>query len=309
MRRRPSAARRRSPSPASKSAPTAPAPQNNAYVNASPRKKSSTPIIIAIIIALTVIAVVAIIVLGGKDKKSDSKSSKSKTEETSDEKDDEKDDDKDEDEDKDDDKDKDEDADESSDDDEDSESSGHISRAEYDKMIKKFANKYSNYKILRGSKPTDFIFVDAEEGDVPVLIIANGQAVDIVTLEEEKTGSLAGQLVNSLVELKYCPRKNVFLYHTRSVTNYTLDMYRYCTKDPKGYYFNNNDECAEIYDVDGVIRYDVETRKDTDEEVFNDFMKRYGELVNISLEYDDMYRSIEEAGNAYWDKMYGDDEE
>ncbi len=177
-----------------------------------------------------------------------------------------------------------------------------MTKEKYDEIITQFASKYSGYDVCYKGVADSYRFIYADDDDIPELVVSNGVAFDVVSLELKENSLMQNIIGDCGAKLLYVEKGNRILANNNFDTGMIEHHYDYYTKHPKGYFYPDGGS-AIIFESEKGMLYNVDARSDTTENVFEDFMHRYGELTEISLEYEDMYRSIPEAGEALWNEV------
>ena len=177
------------------------------------------------------------------------------------------------------------------------------SREKFDKMIEQYSNRYTDNDFGGGVGRADrYYFIQLDNAETPELVICNRGDLAVVALESKTLGQMRGLPA----QLFYLKGGNKILkvgkYAVGTGVHYPYDYYKIGAQG-----FVEKDELSgEIWDDKGTLiyhigRYDIPT----EEEFVEELVEKYGKLTEVSLDRDDMYTSIEEAADAYWNETFG----
>ena len=144
---------------------------------------------------------------------------------------------------------------------------------------------YKNASNRIRNNTDSFVFCDIDGDGIPECIATNGEYWVVATHRGGKVTIHEPVLDRQLF---YVPGQNV------------LCEYR---EDPweRRRFFKINDEgrFEDIGKSDTANGYNTSSRRDTSKAIYDEYNNSFGQLVEISFEYDDTYRSIDAACAAY----------
>ena len=155
--------------------------------------------------------------------------------------------------------------------------------------VRQTAEMYKDW--AQSNKDMDsYVFFDIDGDSFPECIAINGSWYHVLTCCIGKTTGKYFSVINDGVPF-YNPGKNVFcIYDEDTTINFT----------EHAFYAINDKGLVEIgHSRRWGSTYSTATQNDTTKAIYDDNNSSFGQLVEISLEYEDTYQSIHEACNAY----------
>lgn len=140
-----------------------------------------------------------------------------------------------------------------------------------------------------------YVFCDIDGDAYPECIATNGTLSYVLTYREGKSVK-PNYIINDYPF--YVPGKNVFCRYSESIAN-DIEL----SEGRTFYEINENGLLKEIGEsyarlYNGVY-YRTQSRSNTSKAIYDEYNDSFGDLVEISIEYEDTYRSIDAACDAY----------
>lgn len=158
--------------------------------------------------------------------------------------------------------------------------------------IQQVAEAYKDYdKTSSGFVPDSYVFVDIDSDGIPECICTNGTGKLVLTFRSGKVTRFYES--QEIYNLLYVPNGNTLCsyYHSSHSSNESREFYE----------INDNGSFNWIgrsY-FDGKSTYRTANRSNTTKAVYDDYNNSFGTFTEISVDYDDTYRSIDAACAAY----------
>ncbi len=141
-----------------------------------------------------------------------------------------------------------------------------------------------------------YVFCDIDGDAYPECIATNGTLSYVLTYREGK--SVESNYIATYYPF-YVPGKNVFCKYSEIINGSEVKI----REDRYFYEINDNGSLQIIGSSTGYfansIRYNTQSRSDTSKAIYDEYNDSFGDLVEISIEYEDTYRSIDAACDAY----------
>lgn len=156
-------------------------------------------------------------------------------------------------------------------------------------VIREVVEAYKEYKLNFNFQPDSYIFMCLDDDDIPECICTNGTVIEILTHDgnhESKVQSWWWWYSH----LYYLKGGNVVSFQSGG----SKEFYQVDHENWLGRGFSLIGSSSRTDNS-----YSIATRSDTSKAIYDDYNNSFGTLTEISLEYEDTYRSIDAAYEAY----------
>lgn len=143
-------------------------------------------------------------------------------------------------------------------------------------------------------EPDSYVFVDIDSDGIPECVVTNGKLAAVLTY---RSGTVTKSLTTNTAIL-YVPGGNVLCFYRFYDNLFVEEREFYQIMDKGSFEKIGYSECLSVIGS-GNPGYSTSSRIGTTKEIYDDYNNSFGVFEEISLDYNDTYRSIDAAFAAY----------
>lgn len=152
--------------------------------------------------------------------------------------------------------------------------------------IREIVEAYKEYRLTNDFQPDSYVFVCLNDDDIPECICTNGRWLEILTHDGGYENNVESLWKTTWSKIYYGENNFCILDGSAADGKYF-------------YQIIDNRFVSKGHSLRAGNRYQISSRGWTSKAIYDDYNNSFGTVTEISLEYEDTYRSIDAAYEAY----------